>query len=355
MSLEMLSRHLLIPSLMFKETPKTLRSRIFSCKTINIDKSCPLCQSSKVHVHQKTQRKIKDAITTHDCVTSTLSIQSTRYRCTNCKKTFVPTIPGIAARARCTDRLRKKILWACDHYADLKKVRKNFQMGNASIYHHYFKALNERMRHRVNKPWPKRLGIDEHGFNRNKQLGTRNFVTMLVDHNYKRPFELLPCRDKKTLIGMTSQITGRENVEVVTMDLSSTYRSYIQEMFPQACIVADHFHVVRLLHPAINKYRYEITDRNRKHPLRKMLLKKRSNLCWKDRIEIEHWLKNYPTLRELYWAKEKMHTLYQTKGHERAKRVLENLIESLKNKHSKRTENAWQNIVKLEGGDLELL
>jgi transposase len=100
MSLEMLSRHLLIPNLMFKEVPKTLRTNIFSCTPIKLNHDCPHCPNSKVYIHQKTNRKIKDSITTHDSMTCTLKIQSTRYRCTQCKKTFVPRIPGITLHVR---------------------------------------------------------------------------------------------------------------------------------------------------------------------------------------------------------------------------------------------------------------
>jgi transposase len=329
MSLEMLSRHLLLPNLLLKEVPKTLRTRAFNCYPVDLQTSCPSCGDAKTYVHQRTIRKVKDAMSTFESSTCTLNIHSTRYRCRNCKKTFTPKIPGIDPRARCTERLRRKILWSCDNFADLKKVRTYYKIGNASIYNHYFKALNLKIKHRENKPWPKRLGVDEHGFNKNKKLSIRNFVTMFVDHNYKRPFELLPCRDKSTLIQMTNHIPGRENVEIVSMDLSSTYRSYVREMFPQAMIIADPFHVVKLIHPALNKYRYQITDKNRKHPLRKLLLKKRANIDWSDRIRIEEWLQHYPHVKEIYLAKEKLHTLYQTKGYDRAKIGMENLIKTL--------------------------
>ena len=40
---------------------------------------------------------------------------------------------------------------------------------------------------------------------------------------------------------------GRENVKVVCMDLSSGYRSIVRRCFPRAKIVADRFHVIRLV------------------------------------------------------------------------------------------------------------
>ena len=40
---------------------------------------------------------------------------------------------------------------------------------------------------------------------------------------------------------------GREKVKVVCMDLSSGYRSIVRRCFPNAKIVADRFHVIRLV------------------------------------------------------------------------------------------------------------
>ena len=40
---------------------------------------------------------------------------------------------------------------------------------------------------------------------------------------------------------------GRDKVKVVYMDLSSSYRSIVRRCFPKAKIVADRFHVIRLV------------------------------------------------------------------------------------------------------------
>ena len=39
---------------------------------------------------------------------------------------------------------------------------------------------------------------------------------------------------------------GREKVQVICIDLSNTYRAMIRRWFPNAAIVADRFHAVRL-------------------------------------------------------------------------------------------------------------
>lgn len=126
-------------------------------------------------------------------------------------------------------------------------------------------------RKRKNSPWPKSIGIDEHSFIRNKQYGRREFVTLIVDHNNKRVKELAPCRDSGSLQQFLKYIPGRSNVKNVTMDLSTTYRKFAEEFFPNADIIADKFHVVRLPNRILDIYRNKIL-KNKRLRLRTYLL-----------------------------------------------------------------------------------
>ena len=50
-------------------------------------------------------------------------------------------------------------------------------------------------------------------------------------------------------------------VQTVTVDLYSSYRSLIQELFPHALIIADHFHVVAQAYRALNQTRIKVMNR----------------------------------------------------------------------------------------------
>jgi transposase len=182
---------------------------------------------------------------------------------------------------------------------------------------------------RENSAWPKTIGIDEHAFTRNKQRGHRDFVTLIVDYKNSKPKELLPTRNSIELQKMLAHIPGRENVKYITMDMSGTYRSFAKNFFPNASIIADHFHVVRLLHPAINRRRKQITGDKRKHPLRKLLLKNGKKLELFQRKAIYRWLEDYPELKDIYMAKEALHRLYRCRGHKRARSSLIKLLDWL--------------------------
>ena len=52
------------------------------------------------------------------------------------------------------------------------------------------------------------------------------------------------------------------------MDLSTTYKSFAESFFPKARIIADKFHVIRLLNNPLNKYRKKVENLKTKEGLR---------------------------------------------------------------------------------------
>jgi transposase len=111
--------------------------------------------------------------------------------------------------------------------------------------------------------------------------------------------------------------------------MSDGYRSLISEHFPNAQIIADKFHVLRLLTPAINKHRVAVMGDDRKNPVRRLLLRNRNKLLYYERDAVDRWLKDKPDLREIYYAKEALHSFYRTKGMRRASLALTRLTDVL--------------------------
>ena len=86
--------------------------------------------------------------------------------------------------------------------------------------------------------------------------------------------------------------------------------------------MADKFHVLRLLTPAINRRRKEITGDRRTLPVRRLLLRNGKDLDAKSRWALRTWLSAYPELRELYEAKEALAGFYRVRSHKQASRIL---------------------------------
>lgn len=251
-------------------------------------------------------------------------IKKHRYFCKTCRKPFTEPIPGVLPRMRTTQRFRKSILKACDTFKNLSKVRNDYHCSSSLVYKVLYEQLEIKLRERRGAPWPKVLGIDEHFFSRRK--GFTEFVTVFTNIKKRRMFEMAEGKDKKTLIKQLKHIPGREQVEVVVIDLSNGYRSFVKELFPNAKIVADKFHALRLITPALIKVRKEIQGFKQDLRMRRLLLKSRVKLDYDLRCEIDRFIKQHPKLEALYRAKERLYEFYRTKGSERGYRSLLRLV-----------------------------
>ena len=258
-----------------------------------------------------------------------LKIHKHRYDCKSCKKPFTEPVSIVWPRRRTTQRFRKFIGGLCENIVDLKRVRSLHQISSGFIYEVYYSQISIKLRERMNMSWPEVLGIDEHFFRRVKGEGTE-FVTMLTDVKKRRLFDIALGKNTKSLLEQLVQIPGRENVKIVVMDLSSGYRAFAQKLFPNAKIVADKFHVLRLPSPMLIKFGRQIHGHRQDLKTRRKLLYNRNNLDYFVRQDIDRYLKDHPALNEIYRAKEKLHQIYRTRGVERATKALTKFIGELK-------------------------
>ncbi len=321
-----LTKFLLLPKLSLLDLEQKPKKMTFFCETNTKSIWCSHCGLECFKVHDKRRVQIKDAPNGNK--QKLLVIKKKRFRCCGCKKVSTENIDGIKKSARLTERFQRNLLYTCTKFANLKDAKKHLRVGNKTIYERNYKQLDLEWRKKKNNPWPKSIGIDEHSFIRNKQYGRREFVTLIVDHNNKRVKELLPCRDTHSLKHQLAYIPGRENVKNITMDLSGIYRSFAKDFFPNANIIADKFHVIRLPNRILDIYRNK-EFKNKRLRLRKyLLMDSRKMDHWKKK-EFQNELKNYPKLNEIYWVKESMHKLYRCKGRKWATRSLTKLTDTL--------------------------
>jgi len=60
-------------------------------------------------------------------------------------------------------------------------------------------------------------------------------------------------------------LEGKERVRIVCLDLAAVYRSIVRKHFPKAVIVADRFHVIRLINQHLLACWREIDPIGSKH------------------------------------------------------------------------------------------
>ncbi len=278
---------------------------------------CPKCANLSKVLYDHRWTKIHDQPIRG--VDVWVHVLKRRFYCKSCKKPFTEPIPGIVKGKRTTERYRRELLWACENFQDLKRVKKAFRCSTWMIYQTLKERLQLKIKKEINYPWPTTVGIDEHFFSRSK--GYREFATVLVDFNHKRVREIVLGRSRVELEKVLKEIPGRENVKNVVLDMSDTYRSFVRDFFPNAELIADKFHVLRLLNPSINRRRKDITGDVRKNPVRRLLLRNRKNLEYFERKALDEWLNGNPDLSEIYYAKEALYGFYRIKGYNKARRA----------------------------------
>jgi transposase len=329
MSNDSLAKSLLLPEL------KLLRiqydgkksSAVYYCMKEPRLEYCPRCAEGSNSAYDHRLVSIKDTPIRNQGVL--LMILKRRLWCKKCEKPFTEYLPGIRKGHRTTDRFEASLLQACERYSNLSDVRKDFQCSSDFLYRALYKELERECREKINYPWPYELGIDEHSFKKNVETGRTDFVSMIVDYTNRRLRELVNGKRAEDLYRELSDIPGRENVKRVVIDMSDPFKKFIQEFFCEAEIIADKFHVLRLLSPAILKKRKEVTGTRADARAKKLLLMSSKKLDRKSAIALYNFLDRYPELNELYWTKEMLHNFYKIKSYKKAFRVFTDMTDDM--------------------------
>lgn len=300
---------------------------LWLCEKVSDLEVCPRCAQPSRSVYDHRWVRIRDEAVRGDRVT--LKILKRRFICKPCRRPFTEPIPGVLPGRRTTQRFRLAVMEACEKYTDLSRVRQEFKVSSHFIYSAYYERLRLNLREREGAPWPSAIGMDEHSYGRNKELRRTQFVTTIVNHNKGKMFEAVIGKAQAELEAATSHIPGRDKVQWATIDMCDPYRNFIRSFFPQAKIVADKFHVLRLLTPALLKKRKEISGTRADLRAKKLLLMSGKNLTYSERLALDRFLQRYPDMRELYGWKERLHSFYRIYGYGRAYIAYKKLMDDM--------------------------
>lgn len=289
---------------------------------------CPKCATPSKTVYDHVWTKPRDTPIRDKRIS--LNIKKRRFYCKSCKKPFTEPVQGVKKGFRTTDRFRRHIMWCADNFSNLYAVERQLDVSSWLVHKAYYEQLQLQVQ-KIQNPWATTIGIDEHSFRRNKKRDYRDFATIFVEYSHKRVREIVLGRSPAELMAEERllNIPGRQNVRNVIIDLSKNYHKLARELFPQAKIIADRFHVIRLFNNILNNYRKLATGDVRKNPIRKLLLKKNYDLQPYQRRALNQWLDQNPQVREVYHYKEAMHRFYRCKGTNFAHKVLTKITDQM--------------------------
>jgi transposase len=295
---------------------------------------CPKCATKSSKIYDHVYVNIKDTPIRDKVVY--LRIKKRRFQCHNkeCRSVFREPIQGIKKGYKSTRRFRKHIQWCASNFTDLKRVMNKCRCSSWLVYKAFYEQLDLEVK-KLQYPWPKTIGIDEHSFVRNSKYHYKEFATIVVDYNNNRIRETCLGRSIGQLeASRLMDVEGRENVKNVVMDMSSAYKRFVKNNFPNAIITSDKFHVVKLFNHAVNKIRIEIMKhpiflKSKRTPMRRLYLSRRDNLNFSQRSVLDHINGLFPELDEIHGFKERMLSIYNIKGQKRARKAFFKLTDAM--------------------------
>ncbi len=318
----------ILPDLKFKKFIKqSNKTFLFFCVKKSQWEVCRKCPTKSFSVHDKRMVTIRDARLQNKHVK--LIIEKRRFRCPRCKSVFTESIDGIKVGFRTTEKYRNELLYDFRQSSCATTVAKKLRCSTSFVTYTVNERLELELRKSRNAPWSKTVLIDEHAFGRNKKFRIKDFVTCFVDNPRRCLREMASGRNHTDLYEAIKHIPGKENVSHVVIDMSANYKNFAESYFTNARIVVDKFHVLRLLQPAIRKYRKEVTGDDRKNPIRRLLLRNGRDLKTYQKRAIGRFCRENPTLGEVYNFKERINNFYRIKGFNQASRILTKITDDM--------------------------
>jgi transposase len=170
-------------------------------------------------------------------------------------------------------------------------------------------------------------GITEVGMDETSRKKGHNYVTVFADLSTRRVIHVCEGKDASTVERFVQSLEDkggkRENIEVVSMDMSPAFISGILETLPNACMVFDKFHLVQSLNKSLDEVRAHERKGNELLKGHKYtVLKKYEKLSGSKKSELDYVLMMYPTLGEAYRLRELFMDVFSILNPEEAKGYL---------------------------------
>jgi transposase len=268
---------------------------------------CVHCNGRKLRKKSSFIRQVKHESIGHR--QTLLRFKAHKFYCRQCKRYFNQQFPGIGKYQRATERLHTQVFHQHTQGVSQKDMSHDFKLGKATIERWYHKEYLQAHREISNQPCPTVLGIDEHFFSKKQ-----GYATTFCNLRKNRIFDIVKGRSDRDLADYLQKLTGKEAVKVVCIDLSSTYRHLIQRYFPNAKIVADRFHVIRLLlHQCMQTYQEIDPKMKNKRGLLAALRTNPENLTSKRLQKRNDYLTQQPAIAAIYQFKQELRQMLTKK------------------------------------------
>jgi transposase len=271
--------------------------------------ACPACQGTRCVGYGRSELLVHD-LPMHGKRVG-LYIDARRFKCRDCDKTFMETLPEVDGKRRMTERLAQWIGPRSLNYT-FTSVAEEIGVTEGTIRnlaHDYIDAL-EQAHHFETPEW---MGIDEiHLLRRPRAVITNLRKNTAID--------LLPDRDKRSILRYLAAMKHKDRIHTVAMDMWRPYRDAVLEVLPDASVVVDKFHVLRMANQSMDELRRSLSRSKDADRLRRkaagvkkdayLFRKREKDLDDSERLILDGWLRSIPELGEAWRLKEGFYGVY---------------------------------------------
>lgn len=281
----------------------------------------PQCPECAKPLHKHGRRASIFADTPMQMQPVRLEINRPRYRCETCGKTVTPELTFLDEKRRATKRLVDAIRQRCLGMTFHALAEQTGLAVNTikNIAH----DLIEELENTVQYETPVIMGIDEV----NLAGDYRCVITNLATNNV---YQILEFRTQDHLKPFFKNLRDRERVEWVCTDMWRPFKRSFSQYLPNARLVIDKFHVVKMASEALDeerkKYQSTLSKDGRvyvKKSIRWLTLKRPDGLSIAEQKALEMVRKTIPSLAQAYDFKESFFRIYDEPDKDSAMRAFE--------------------------------
>jgi len=285
---------------------------------------CPYCSSVKLYRHGSgKRRRVLHSWSNGKKVYLELSRQ--RWRCQDCGRSFNGSAQLLRPYFRMTKQAEQEALWQLKDRS-FSQVKRDLGVSYTSLRRLLEKEIDGEASSFLPLEEEIFLGIDEHSFKH------QELVYMVTEVKKRRVLRILKDDRIATLKAFLIKIP-KDKVKEVCIDMKEGLRKVAEALFPDAKVVVDNFHVIADPNSRMDEARRIEQDVQLK---RKVQIPKKIFLIGGEKLSAEAesklavLLAKYPSLKDFYWAKEKIRELYRQESREDAAEILDNVIFNLR-------------------------
>jgi transposase len=231
-----------------------------------------------------------------------LEVPCRKFLCRACGRQFRQRLPGILPWQRSSEAFQENIYRQHLDGINRSRLGRRENIGAATVERYFRRGLRRQFSEWHPAQCPQVLGIDEHFFTRRE-----GYATTLCDLKNHKIYDVVLGRSELSLKAYFDRLQGKDQVRVVCMDLASNYRALVQLHFPNARIVADRFHVIRIVNHHFLACWKEIDPVGSKNRgLLSLMRRHRHNLKPDQQQKLTAYLTAHPALDVIYRFKQKL-------------------------------------------------